>query len=126
MHSRVKQDREGLARRLREAREYLGLSQEYVAQQTQIPRPAISEIEAGRRKVDSLELKRLSKLYGRPIEYLLGEDEENSGAVGSASEDPVEIKLRSLTRELKPEDREEILRFVEYLHHKNALSKKEA
>jgi len=126
MNPRGKQDREGLARRLKEAREYLGLSQEYVAQQTQIPRPAISEIEAGRRKVDSIELKQFARLYGRPVEYLLGEHEDNPEAVGTPPPDPVELKLRSLTKELKQEDRQEILRFVEYLHHKNVLSKKEA
>jgi transcriptional regulator with XRE-family HTH domain len=120
------QEKETLAKRLREAREYLGLSQEYVAEQTKIPRPAISEIEGGRRKVDSLELKRLSRLYGRPIEYLLGEsvEEESREAVG-AGPDPLEGKLRSMTRGLKAEDREEILRFVEYLKHRNAADRTE-
>jgi transcriptional regulator with XRE-family HTH domain len=113
----MNQEKEGLARRLREAREYLGLSQEYAAQQTGISRPAISEIEAGRRNVNSLELKRLSKLYGRPVEYLLGEEVEE--AVG-ATADPVEIKLRPMMKDLKQEDREEILRFVEYLKHRRS------
>ena len=115
----LEREKESLAKRLREARDYLGLSQEYVAQQTGIPRPAISEIESGRRKVDSLELKRLSKLYGRPVEFLLGENEES--AVGAMS-DPVEIKLRPMMRGLKHEDREEILRFVEYLRHRRSSS----
>jgi len=110
-------EKESLAKRLKEAREYLGLSQEYVAHQTGIPRPAISEIEAGRRKVDSLELKRFSKLYGRPVEFLLGTNEE--AAVASAA-DPVELKLRPMMRSLKQEDREEILRFVEYLRHRRS------
>ena len=113
----LQHEKESLAKRLREAREYLGLSQEYVAQQTGIPRPAISEIEAGRRKVDSLELKRFSKLYGRPIEFLLGGNEES--AVGAPA-DPVEIKLRPMMQGLKQEDREEILRFVEYLRHRRS------
>jgi transcriptional regulator with XRE-family HTH domain len=117
------QEKETFVKRLREAREYLGLSQEYVAQQTGISRPAISEIEAGRRKVDSLELKRLSKLYGRPIEYLLGESAE-AEAVGAGS-DLLEGKLRSMTKGLKAEDREEILRFVEYLKHRNAADRTE-
>jgi transcriptional regulator with XRE-family HTH domain len=119
-------EKETLAKRLREAREYLGLSQEYVAQQTGISRPAISEIEGGNRKVDSLELKRFSKLYGRPIEYLLGENvgEEGEIAIGAGA-DPIEGKLRAMTRGLKAEDREEILRFVEYLKHRNALNRTE-
>jgi transcriptional regulator with XRE-family HTH domain len=117
---KLEDEKEGLARRLKEAREYLGLSQEYVAQQTGIPRPAISEIEAAKRNVSSLELKRFSKLYERPVEYLLG-TEEMEEETGVAS-DPVEVKLRSMTRDLKKEDREEILRFAEYLRHKNGVN----
>ncbi len=45
-----------LAERLREAREYLGLSQQFVAEHTSIPRVAISAIENGKRKVEALEL----------------------------------------------------------------------
>jgi len=111
-----------LAKRFREAREYLGLSQEYVAQQTGVSRPAISEIEAGRRKVGSLELKRFSKLYGIPVEVLLGETEVEGVATAP---DPIELKLRSMTKDLKQEDRAEILRFAEYLHHRSANSEKE-
>jgi transcriptional regulator with XRE-family HTH domain len=117
---KLEDEKEGLAKRLKEAREYLGLSQEYVAQQTGIPRPAISEIEAAKRNVSSLELKRFSKLYERPVEYFLG-TEEVEEETGAAS-DPVEVKLRSMTRDLKKEDREEILRFAEYLRHKNGVN----
>lgn len=116
---KLEEEKEGLAKRLKEAREYLGLSQEYVAQQTGIARPAISEIEAAKRNVSSLELKRFSKLYGRPVEYFLG-TEESDEEIGVAS-DPVEIKLRSMTKDLKREDREEILRFAEYLRHRNGV-----
>lgn len=111
-------DRDYLAQKLKEAREYLGLSQEYVSQQTGIPRPAISEIEAGRRKVESTELKKLAALYGRPLDYFLSEDRVPAAA--SAGPDQVEMKLRNLTKNLPEEDREEILRFAEYVRHKKA------
>ena len=122
-------EREYLAQRLKEAREDLGLSQEYVSQQTKIPRPAISEAEAGRRRVESLELKRLAGLYGRPLSYFLpdgaGVDSPASGIGSSIARDgdPTEIKLRNLTRNLPAEDREEILRFAEYLRHKKQVSR---
>lgn len=121
-------ERDYLAQRLKEAREYLGLSQEYVSQQTKIPRPAISEAEAGRRKVESLELKRLAALYGRPLNYFLA-DREGVGPPESGTEsseardgDQTAIKLRNLTRDLPAEDREEILRFADYLRHKKQVS----
>lgn len=117
---KLEEEKEGLAKRLKEAREYVGLSQEYVAQQTGIARPAISEIEAAKRNVSSLELKRFSKLYGRPVEYFLGTEEVGDEEIGAAS-DPIEVKLRSMTKDLKREDREEILRFAEYLRHRNGV-----
>jgi transcriptional regulator with XRE-family HTH domain len=108
-------DRGHLAQKLREAREYLGLSQEYVAQQTRMPRPAISEIEAGRRKVESIELKHLAALYGRPLSYFLPTHESDADGEGQAD---IEAKLRNTTKGLPSEDIEEVLRFAEYLRHK--------
>ncbi len=109
-------DREYLANRLKEAREYLGLSQEYVAQQTQLPRPAISEIEAGRRRVESIELQRLAALYGRPLSYFLPSEEPLAAAAKGQIE--TEAKLRNTTKNLPIDDIQEILRFAEYLMHK--------
>ena len=107
-------DRDRLAQRLKEAREYLGLSQEYVAQQTRMPRPAISEIEAGRRRVESLELRRLASLYGRPLSYLL----EEGADPAQQADTEVELKLRHTAKGLPSEDVEEVVRFAEYLRHK--------
>jgi transcriptional regulator with XRE-family HTH domain len=113
-------DREYLAAKLKESRDYLGLSQEYVAQQTNIPRPAISEIEAGRRRVESIELQRLAELYSRPMSYFLrcadSPDPEAKGQI------EVEAKLRNTTRDLPVDDIEEVLRFAEYLRHKKLVA----
>lgn len=56
-----------MASRLREAREYLGLSQEEVATALKVSRPAVTNIEAGTRKVEAIELEQLANLYGRQI-----------------------------------------------------------
>ena len=69
-------DRKAMADRLREAREYLGFSQEEVAAYLGVPRSALSLIEAGSRKVDALELKKLASLYKRPVAYFTGGDAE--------------------------------------------------
>jgi len=95
-----------LAERLREAREYLGLSQQFVADNSRIPRVAISEIENGKRRVEALELDALAALYKHPISYFL------EGAL----EQPESI--RALAREahsLTETDREEVLRFAQFL-----------
>ena len=46
--------RQALAEKLRQAREYVGLKQDDVAKRLNIPRSALSNIEAGQRKVDAL------------------------------------------------------------------------
>jgi Zn-dependent peptidase ImmA (M78 family)/transcriptional regulator with XRE-family HTH domain len=56
---------EELGRRLREARERVGLTQEEVARELGISRTAVALFEAGKRKVSGLELARLAFLYGR-------------------------------------------------------------
>lgn len=101
--------RKRLAERLREAREAAGLSQEDVAQKLSLPRPAISQIENGHRRVEALELARLAKLYGRSLSFF-------------AEEEPVGAKrldaLHRTTAELSEKDRAEVLRFAEFLRQK--------
>jgi transcriptional regulator with XRE-family HTH domain len=97
-----------LAKRLRDAREYVGLSQEFVSEHLQIPRASISAMETGRRKVSGLELRRLAALYKVTVASLLGElvpDEESETA-------------RALFRAaaaLSSDDREQVLRFAQFL-----------
>ena len=56
-----------LGQRLKSAREAIGLTQQQVAGQVELTRVAISQIESGHRAVSSLELRRLSRLYGRDM-----------------------------------------------------------
>jgi transcriptional regulator with XRE-family HTH domain len=106
-------DARALVERLRDTREYLGLSQQFVAEQTGIPRSAISDIERGERRVESIELKRLSKLYRYPVEYFLGsEATENE----SADADTIQALARA-AGDLTQEDREQVLKFADFLRH---------
>ncbi len=59
-----------VGKRLREAREAAGLTQQQAADWLGIRRPAIAEIESGKRAVKSDELARLSSLYGRSLSWL--------------------------------------------------------
>jgi len=60
-----------LGKRLKYARDDFGLTQEEVAKALNLHRPAISQIESGKRKVNSLELARLARLYKKQISDLL-------------------------------------------------------
>jgi transcriptional regulator with XRE-family HTH domain len=102
----------GLASRLKEAREYLNLSQQFVAQQMVLSRSAISDIERGARKVDSLELKRFSTLYRLSVDHLLGvEDAELAGA------DPTATALARATKGMGDQDKRQLLKFAEFLRN---------
>jgi transcriptional regulator with XRE-family HTH domain len=103
------EDRQLLALRLKEAREYLGLSQDEVAKIVNIARPAISLMEAGQRKVEAMELKRLAELYQRPIDFFTGDSTEPA---------PLPEEVQHLARtaaKLTDKDREELLRFAKFL-----------
>lgn len=105
----IDQEWRDLGARLKEIREYLGISQQNVAGATGIPRTAVSDIERGQRKVDSLELRKFSKLYRYPVSYLLG---ESAAAEGAA--EPVSALARVFDG-LTEQDRQEVVRFAEYL-----------
>jgi transcriptional regulator with XRE-family HTH domain len=109
-----------LARRLREAREFMNLSQQFVSDQTGIPRSAISDIERGSRRVESLELKRLAELYRMPVAYLLGEAtpaEEAELAGAAPAVDPTVEALTRAASEMSEKEREEVLRFALFLQN---------
>lgn len=98
-----------LGERLRKVREYLNFSQQWVSEQTGIPRTAVSEIERGARRVDSLEIKKLARLYRYPISYFLDEDLD-----AVVADHAVTGLARRLTA-LKQEDRDQVLRFAAFL-----------
>ncbi len=107
--------------RLREMREYLGLSQDEVAKALKMPRPAVSLIESGERKVDALELKRFADLYQQPIDYFVSEKADTATAKEPAHLQRAPRDVAQLARtatKLSPEDRSELVRFAEFLRSK--------
>jgi transcriptional regulator with XRE-family HTH domain len=101
-----------LGRRLRDARRELGLSQAQVSEKSGIGRVAISEIEGGRRKVSSLELARLARLFGHEPDYFLNAVSLDRGPTYASQKLSV---LARTARKLSEHDQEQLLRFAEYL-----------
>jgi len=101
-------DRAALGARLKEAREYRGFSQEEVAKYLGVPRSAISLLENGTRRLEALELTKLAKLYDSSMEELAGQ------AAPDAEPDSVRLVARAAAG-LSAEDREEMLRFAQFL-----------
>lgn len=92
---------EELARRLKEARERAGLTQEEVARHLDLPRSAVALLETGKRKVSGLELARLAYLYGRSPADFLAPD---------FTADGVAVLLRALPETTDQEETREALR----------------
>jgi transcriptional regulator with XRE-family HTH domain len=102
-------DRKTLGDRLREAREYLGFSQDEVAKYLGAPRSALSLMETGQRKVEVIELKKLASLYKKSVSYFT--DEEAPEPTFGAGAQHIARKVA----ELSPDDLEELGKFAEYL-----------
>ena len=105
-----------LGRRLRLAREARGLSQQAVADALSLPRTAVTQFEAGRRSVSTLELTRLSELYLQPVADLLHD--------GPAQEDgDVLVALHRLAPELEddPTTHEQVARCLHLFREGVAL-----
>ena len=95
-----------LGLRLKEAREYRGLSQGDVAAHIGVSRSVFSRMEGGTRNVSAVELGQLAKLYKTRTESLAGNDINDDESIG---------KLARAAATLSDKDREEVLRFAEYL-----------
>jgi Zn-dependent peptidase ImmA (M78 family) len=75
------------------------MTQETVAANLKIPRSAVSEIETGQRELSAVELLQLSRLFGEPMEHLLGTsahepDEELVMLRAEAVDAPARAELR--------------------------------
>lgn len=73
--------REQFCTRLKRARVEAKLKQAQVARYLQLPVSAVSAFESGQRKVDSIELFMLSKLYQKPLDWFFEEGRPSSSVV---------------------------------------------
>lgn len=97
-----------LALRLRTARELAGLSQGQVARVMGIPRPSVSEIEAGRRKVSAEELRSFAQVYSVSSAWLLNDSDDDP------DRSRIELAARELSK-LSGDDVDRLLRLLSAL-----------
>lgn len=108
--------KEAIAKRLRLAREQAGLSQAQVARLLGLHRPAITEVEAGRRSVTAEELTKLAEIYGVGVSWLACAEDELTGLRAA--------KLKLAARELqklKPADMDRLLHLLAALRRPGTL-----
>ena len=106
-------ERRQLGERLRQAREYVGYSQDEAAAFLKVTRTAVTNMENGQRKVEAIELKRLAELFRQPVGYFTGEDE-------AAASLPADVAhLARAAAKLSAKDRDELARFAEFLKRRS-------
>lgn len=106
-NNNLSSDREKIATRLKEARLLSGLSQAQAADKLGLQRPAVSEIEAGKRKVSAEELIQFSTLYKVDTSWLLLKDNDN--------DPPITEQLKFAARELSKLSQEDIQKVLDVL-----------
>lgn len=107
--SKERREQEMLGRRIGETRKRAGFSQGEVAGLLGFSRPTISEIERGKRRVDSILLRDLARLFGiQPWELL-------EPVEGSVQKERVYEALIRETQALSPADRKKINRLWQML-----------
>jgi transcriptional regulator with XRE-family HTH domain len=94
-----------IAARLKAAREQAGLTQGQAAKILGLHRPAVSEIEAGRRSVSAEELATLAETYGVSVEWL----------ANAEAADAARVRYELAARKLSKMKAEDIDRLMELL-----------
>ncbi len=94
--------------RLKKAREYLGISQEEASNVANIPRSAISLMESGQRKLDSVELCALAKLYQKPVSFFTEDSDQEM------ADEEISTLYRKLS-DLSDKDKKELMQFADFL-----------
>ncbi len=101
----ISKERERMAARIKEARILSGLSQAQAADKLNLQRPAISEIEAGKRKVSAEEIVQFGNLYKVDTSWLLLQENET---------DNLKFAARELSK-LKEDDIKKLLEVLKIL-----------
>lgn len=91
--------------KLRSARIRIGITQDYVAKQLNVPRTAIVQMENGSRKIASEELSTLCDLYGLSADYALGKNDYDNPSI--------RFIARSF-ESLSEEDQQEVASLIEF------------
>lgn len=93
-----------LGARIAQARQSLGMSQEELGKVIGVDRSAMSRVEAGQRKVDSIELLAIADALGKPVDFFL-----------ASIKSPEEIFFRAPTETMDAEVRKALDRIERFI-----------
>jgi transcriptional regulator with XRE-family HTH domain len=104
MQKDLNERRKLMSSRLSIARKNAGLSQSQVAATLNLPRPAISEIEAGRRRVSADELIQFADIYSVDLDWIAGRGEDRTDLI----RDRLYLAARNVAK-LKKKDLDKVI-----------------
>jgi len=113
MQNNSNSDREKIAARIKDARTMAGLSQAHAAEKLNLQRPAISGIEAGKRKVNVEEAIQMAELYKVDLSWLLCQEQNDDANLP----EQVKFAARELNK-LKPEEMNRVIDIIKMLPKK--------
>ena len=111
-------------RRMRLARLLRGLAQREVADESGIAENSISRYESGSRVPKAASLRMLATIYGKPVEWFYGEEQDDDPGQSSIEADrelvmnEASLALRSTGKELSDEAIRSIADFIRFVHEK--------
>lgn len=108
---------ESIGRRIQEAREEAGLSQEELASRLGITQSALSNYELGKRRLHLSNLQKIAGALNRPLNCFLGLEELEDETPTGAPETPPDRTLREITRlagDMPPDEREFLLDYMRW------------
>jgi transcriptional regulator with XRE-family HTH domain len=106
-------EREKIAIRIKDARLMAGLSQAKAAEKLNLQRPAISEIESGKRKVSAEEIIQIAEVYKVDASWLLLQDSD----IDTNMTEQVKFAARELSK-LGPKERDKVIEIIRMLPKK--------
>lgn len=104
-----------IGKRIQQAREDKGLSQEQLSRLIGCSQSALSNYEKGKRRLYLTQLDLLAGALDKPIDYFMLTDDENSPAVDYTAAQPPPSRLLQEIEDLSAADRRELLDFLDFL-----------
>ncbi len=102
-----------IGHRIKELREKAGMSQDALAQKMKLPRPAISQVESGTRKVSADELVSFSELFHVPVDDLLNPGKEPEVRLEERKgEKPIKQQMRISVPQKNVQKFKEVLLYI--------------
>ena len=121
---------EAIPSRLAEARRSAGLTQEQVAERSGLSRTSITRYETGTVSPSPVSLHMLASLYGRSVDWLLGEEDDEPGQSSIEADrelimNEASLALRTTSKDLSDEAIKSIADFIRFVHAREERERRE-